>query len=152
VVAAKARLYAKLDDYAANAYEVTNDFSANRASFQVWKSHDNWMVPYAKSSDFDDSKDGSFPHDDMEDSCFSDEDTRFRARSLLIQAKAEDQQGEAGIGSGAKRRESRNTSPEHTKRVIQNAIEALTNRRTTPSETVTPHRRRLNAMSNLRGR
>ena len=113
-VAAKETLYAKLDDYSATAFEVTNDFSANRASFQVWKSHDNWMVPYAKSSDFNDSKGGSYPHDDFEENCFND-DRRLTS--------ADD-----GVSDMA-RQERKNTDTRHTNRVIRELIEGSTKRR-----------------------
>ena len=126
-VAAKEALYAKLDEYAANAFEVTNDFSANRASFQVWRAHDNWMVPYAKSSDFDDSKGGSYPHDDTEESCFED------SRRVLSDASS------GGLGGSQQltgaREERRNTEVHHTKRVISKVIEAHTTRRLGPPET-----------------
>lgn len=58
----KEALYAQLDEYAANSYEMTFDFGANRKSFQVWKEHGDWMVPYIKVEDILQYK-GTFPED-----------------------------------------------------------------------------------------
>ena len=55
-------LYAKLDEYAEKAYEQTFDFSAKRASFEVWKKHGDYMVPYTKASDLNETKD-KYPED-----------------------------------------------------------------------------------------
>ena len=134
-VAAKARLYAQLEVHAAKAYTVTNDFSANRASFQVWRDHDNWMVPYAKSSDFDESKGGTYPHDDQEDACFADERRRLGQQGGgdgLARAR------EHAEGRRRRREASGNTSPVHTQGVISGVIEKHTRRRKEPPPKLSP--------------
>lgn len=139
-VEAKARLYSQLEVHAANAYKVTNDFSANRASFQVWRDHDNWMVPYAKSSDFDESKGGTYPHDDKEDSCFSDEGSRRQLGTAGGGGYAVDlaEAREHAEGRRRRREAKGNTSPEQTQGVISGVIGKHTQRRFEMPEVLTP--------------
>jgi len=61
-VTAKEELYKLYYQYIENAYELTNDFSANRRAFQTWRKHDNYIVPYVNTDDLEMYK-GTYPED-----------------------------------------------------------------------------------------
>lgn len=83
VKTARETLYSKLPGFFAKSTTVDYPSRGNLAAFQVWKEHDDFIVPYVKDDDLADARGKTFPGDCTESTEFDTTTTSRRKKRAL---------------------------------------------------------------------